>query len=199
VKFRTLLLPHRDDHCLERISSTLDRMDPKSRLWTVQSVEPKELAELWELFADGAIDADHFVPSGTEPLKPVIHHGKNSLPVSRFFQKRFCRADDESADVWGYNHQSLAWLTGPGYFVAHSVDGQDDAASSYVIDYTRVPPKKPAEWPELAPNEAGFGKLVYAGMQDYMRKVSEHVSIGRAYKGGRALDTWFILCREDPS
>ena len=34
-------------------------------------------------------------------------------------------------------------------------------------------------------------------MIDYLRKVSDHVSIGRAVKGGKAMDNWFLLCRED--
>ncbi len=198
MKFRTLLLPHHDDHCVERITSTLDRMDPKSRLWTVQSIEPEEQAVLWDLFKEAPADADHFVPSGTDPLKPVIHHGKNTLPVKSFFQKRFCRADDDSSDLWGYNHQSLAWLTGPGYFVAHAAEDAEQAPSSYLIDYTRVPAKKPADWPEIKANEGGVGSMVYGGMKDYMRKVSEHVSIGRAYRGGKATDNYFILCREEP-
>lgn len=196
MKFRTLLLPHRDEHCIERITSTLDRMDPKSRLWTVLSIEPKEQAQIWEMFAESSADVGQFVPPGTHPLKPIIHHGKNTLPVSNFFQKRFCLSNDGSEDIWGYNHQSLSWLTGPGYFVGHAVDSEA-APASYVIDYTRVPPTKPSEWPEILPNEAKLGRFVYSGMKDYMRKISEHVSIGRVYRGDRAMDAWFILCRED--
>ena len=200
VKFRTLLLPHHDDHCIERISSALDRMDAANRLWTVLSIEPAEQTKIWELFADHTLDADHFAPSSLDPLKPVIHHGKNTLPMHNFFQKRFCRADDESGDLWGYNHQSLSWATGPGYFVAHPADTEGkDQPSSYLVDYTRLPKKKPSDWPEIIPNEAKLGRFVYAGMKDYMRKVSDHVSIGRAYRGSKAMDAWFILCREDPA
>lgn len=199
MKFRTLLLPHHDAHCIERITTALDRMDPKSRLWTVMSIEPKEQAKVWELFADSTIDADHFVPSGIEPLKPVIHHGKNTLPMHNYFEKRFCRADDDSGELWGYNHQSWAFATGPGYFVAHAADGEGkDLPSNYLIDYTRIPKKKPNGWPDIIPNEAKLGRFVYAGTKDYMRKISDHVSIGRAYRGNHAMDAWFILCREDP-
>ena len=88
-------------------------------------------------------------------------------------------------------------VTGPGYFVAHGVEGEKEAPSDYVIDYTRIPPKKPESWPEILPNEARLGRFVYAGMKDYMRRVSEHVSIGRAYKRG-PMNAWFVLCREDP-
>ncbi len=201
MRFRTLLLGHRDEHCKERLSTALDRMDARSRLATMLTITPKEQQVLWEMFEDQAPDADHFVPSGTEPLSEVIHHGKNTLPAHNFFQKRFCRADDDSGELYGYNHQSLSWLTGPGYYVAHPVSKEDDAQapSSYVIDYTRIPPKKPASWPEIIANEKKLGRFVYAGMKDYMRKVSEHVSVGRAYKGGKPMNAWFVLVREDPA
>ncbi|MCA9592497.1 MAG: hypothetical protein KC776_04275 [Myxococcales bacterium] len=197
MKFRTLLLGHHDDHARARISETLDRMDPQSRLWTVMSIKPEEQRLLWEMFAEDAVDAGHFVPSGTEPLLEVIHHGKNSLPAHNFFQKRFCLSDDESGDLYGYNHQSLDWATGPGYYVAHGTDDEKDPPTGYVIDYTRTPPKKPDSWPEIIPNEAKLGRFVYAHMKDYMRKVSEHMSIGRAYKHGKPMNAWFVLCRED--
>jgi hypothetical protein len=193
------LLGHHDPHCVERISTTLDRMDPSSRLATALTILPKEQRVLWELFAEQPANAEHFVPSGTDPLTEVIHHGKNTLPAHNFFQKRFCRADDGSEELWGYNHQSLAWLTGPGYYVAHSAADDKDAPSSYVIDYTRVPSKKPDGWPEIIDNQKKLGRFVYAGMKDYMRKVSEHVSIGRAYKQAKPMNAWFVLVRQDPS
>lgn len=176
-------------------------MDARSRLATMLTITPKEQRVVWDLFAEHPLQADHFVPSGTDPLKEVIHHGKNSLPAHNFFQKRFCLADDESGDLWGYNHQSLSWATGPGYYVAHPVDKESDkeAPSSYVIDYTRIPPKKPGSWPDIIGNEKKLGRLVYYGMKDYMRRVSEHVSIGRAYKDGKPMNAWFVLVRDEPA
>jgi hypothetical protein len=190
------LLGH-SERCVERIAETLDRMDAQNRLWTMLSIEPKEQAALWKLVADRPpLGAEHFVPSGSEPLKQVIHHGKNSLPVNRYFQKRFALASDDSGELWGYNHQPMAWATGPGYFVAHPSQ-KEDAPAKYVIDYTRIPPNKPQGWPDVVPNEARLGRLVYSGMKDYMRAVSEHVSIGRAYKRGKPMNAWFVLCRDD--
>jgi hypothetical protein len=175
-------------------------MDAKSRLATMLTISAKEQRVLWDLFADQAAGADHFVPASIEPLKEVIHHGKNTLPTHNFFQKRFCRAEEGAPDeLWGYNHQSLAWLTGPGYYVAHSAAEEKEPPSSYVIDYTRVPKKKPESWPEIVDNKAKLGRFVYAGMKDYMRRVSDHVSIGRAYKSGKPMSAWFVLVREDPS
>jgi hypothetical protein len=194
MNFTSLLVGHHDERAIERISSTLDRMDPTSRLSTVLSIRPKQLPVLWDLMAGQNMDAAHFVPSGT-PLQPVIHNGINSLPSFRRFQKRFMLADDGTGELWGYNHQTFGWLTGPGYFVAHASE-EADAPSPYVVDYTRLPPKQPPSWPKVVRNEAGFGRFVYANQKDYMRRVAEHVCIGAAYRHGKQIDVYFILCRE---
>ena len=49
----------------------------------------------------------------------------------------------------------------------------------------------------LSHYDARLGRFVYAGMIDIMRGVSTHVTIGRALKGGKFMDAWFVLCRED--
>jgi hypothetical protein len=197
VRFRTLLLGHHDERAIDRIGEALDRMTHAARLWTVLSIEPSEQRTLWELLKDRQCDTAHFVPAGVEPVVEVIHHGKNTLPAHNFFQKRFCRADDGSSDLHGYNHQSLSWLVGPGYFVAHDTAGESDPPAAYVIDYTRLPAKKPDAWPPIVPNERRLSRFVYAGMKDYMRRVSSHVSIGRAHRHGKPMNAWFVLCRED--
>ncbi len=192
-----MLLGHQDENTPERITAALDRMSHAGRLATIRAVTADEQAKLWEMFAESPADRDHFVPSGTDPLTEVIHHGRNSLPAFNFFQKRFCAADDDSEELWGFNHQTMSWITGPGFYVAHDTEEEKDAPGAYVINYTRIPPKKPDDWPEILPNEAKLGRFVYSGMKDYMRKISDHVSIGRAYKSGKPMDAWFVLCRED--
>ncbi|MBK7579976.1 MAG: hypothetical protein IPI67_07185 [Myxococcales bacterium] len=199
MKLRTLLLGHHDEHSIPRIGATLDRMDHKSRLYTTESATKEDMVALWELMKEQPVDADHFVPSGVDAMKEVIHHGKNTLPAFTHFQKRFCRADDDSGDVYGYNFGSTLWLTGPGYFVAHAAKDEKDPPSEYLVDYTRIPPKKPDAWPDIRDNEGGISALVYGRMKDYMRKVSDHVSIGKAYKQGKAIGAYFMLCREDPA
>lgn len=200
MKFRTLLLGQHDEHALARIGEALDRMNHESRLFTVQSATKKDMEALWELMKDQpALDADFYVPSGTEPLKEVIHHGKNSLPAFTHFQKRFCRPGDESGDIWGYNHQPNEWFAGPGYFVAHETKDEKDPPSAYVIDYNRIPSKKPESWPPIQDNDGLTRSLVYGRMKDYMRRVSSHVSIGKAHRAGKSLGQYFMLCREDPS
>jgi hypothetical protein len=65
-----------------------------------------------------------------------------------------------------------------------------------VVDYWSVPPEKPAEWPTIKSNESGLQRLVYAHMEDFLRKVSTHVSIGRAWRERRETPHHFLLCRE---
>ncbi len=195
----TLLLGHDDDRKVERITEALDAMSPKGRLAAVRGMSKATMIRLWSLFEDvNEVDADFFVPSSIDPLVEVIHHGKNSLPAYNFFQKRFCRADDDSDDLYGYNHQDNAWITGPGYYVAHASEENDPTRiSPYLIDYTRAPPKKVDAWPEIISNKAKLGRFVYAGMKDYMRGISEHVSVGKAVRGGKETENYFMLCRED--
>ena len=78
----------------------------------------------------------------------------NSLPAFTLFQKRFCRPPGAapSTELWGYNHQTLAWLTGPGYFVVH------DSARGAGIDYREVPSEHPDGWPEIHGNDRGIAR-----------------------------------------
>jgi hypothetical protein len=198
VSFRTLLLGHHDDNTGARITDALDRMGHHGRLEVVRAAKPKDQAALWELFEDCPIEPDDLVPSDVEPMTEVIHEGKNTLPAHQLFQKRFVRTEDDADRLYGYNHQGLSWATGPGYFVAHSFEGENEP-SPYAIDYREIPPAKPDAWPKIQPNEKGLGRFVYAGMIDYLRKVSDHVLIGRAYKGGKPMNAYFLLCREEPA
>lgn len=196
MKLRTLLLGHHDEHAVARISEALDRMDHPNRLFTVQHATKEDMEILWDLVKGQSVDLDHFVP-GSEPLEEVIHHGKNSLAAFTHFQKRFARAASEEQGVIGYNHQPWDWVVGPGYFVAHSTADEKDAPSDFAIDYTRVPKEKPEGWPDIQDNEGGLRAVTYGRMKDYMRRVSAHVSIGKAYREGKFRGQYFILCRED--
>jgi hypothetical protein len=131
-------------------------------------------------------------------MREVVHHGKNSLPAFTTFAKVFVRPDDPEAvktELWGYNRNPafIETAVGPGYFVAHAheVDGE------MLVSYLRVPPRKPDGWPEIVPNSSRFSRFVYYKMEDVLRGVSSHVSIGRATRGGKDMDAWFVLCRED--
>lgn len=53
-------------------------------------------------------------------------------------------------------------------------------------------------WPDIRGNECGGARLVYGFMVDTPRRVSEHVTIGRAARRGKVMDAWFLLCRDEP-
>lgn len=179
---------------LDRLRATLDTCGPWSRRHALRAFDKGMMATLFEASADAdPLTLDDVVPA-SEPLVEVIHGGRNSLPLFNDFEKRFCKPDGEGAGdvLWGYNHSPTAPFTGPGYFVARVEDKE------VVIDYGAVPPRKPASWPEIIPNSARLGRFVWVGMVDRLRRVSTHVSIGRAWRGGKVTDNYFALCRVDP-
>ncbi len=178
-----------------RLREVLDGLGHLARVDTIRGWNKATQAALFEGAAGHTITLDNFVPSDAGPLVEVIHHGKNSLPVFTHFQKRFCKPKDPEVtgkQLLGYNHQDLSWATGPGYFV--TVPGEN--AGEVDIDYRKIPTEKPGSWPAIQPNSVRLGGLVYGGMVDVMRGVSEHVTVGRARKGGKWMDAWFVLCRE---
>jgi hypothetical protein len=136
------------------------------------------------------------VPASLGDRAPVRHYGRNTLPAFTRFEKRFRRppgADPASpGSLWGYNHQALSWLTGPGYFVAVEAPGRPEVW----IDYNRVPEAHPDGWPAIRRNERGLSRFVYGFMIDTLRRVSEHVTIGSAARRGREIGSWFVLVRE---
>ena len=80
----------------------------------------------------------------------------------------------------------------------HAAEGEG-TEGEIDIDYRTLPPGRCPSWPEILPNSARLGRFVWVGMVDRMRGISNNVSIGRAYKGGRAMDAWFVLVRRDAS
>ena len=176
------------------VRAFLDGLDHAGRMTALASLSGTTWqAKLYDLAAGApAVTLDELVPPDLPPLREVVWHGKNSLPMFTRFQKRFCRPrPGRSGELWGYNHQAMAWLTGPGYFVCHQ-DGPVPAA----IDYRVVPPEAPPGWPTVKPNDQGASRFVYRDMVDYLRRVSRHVLIGRAHRDGKELPNYFLLCRE---
>lgn len=198
MELRVLVEPTVD---IKRLAEVLEGLGHEGRVHTIRTWGKHEQARIYEA-AKGhmPLDLDFLVPS-VGPLVEVIHEGKNTLPMFTHFQKRFCKlpvpeGDEGKADtVGGYNHQTLSPLTGPGYFVVRL--GEGDHEGELAIDYTKMPKDKPEGWPAITPNEGGLGAAVYGGMIDYLRGISPHVSIGRAFKG-KAMNAWFALVRKDP-
>jgi hypothetical protein len=173
------------------IAAFLDGLSVAERLEAIRALSGPDLQR--RLFAAAAaaprVTLADLVPPDAPSLREVVFHGKNSLPAFTHFQKRFCRAP-AGDELWGYNHQSLGWLTGPGYFVVHEEPGRGAA-----IDYRRVPVRGCPGWPAVRPNDGGFSRFVYKDMVDYLRRVATDVFIGSAHRHGRELGNYFVLCR----
>jgi len=186
---------NRGDVDLEGLSKYLDGLGPGSRVRQTRELDAEQQAVLFEA-AEGfrPLTVEDFVPTAVPALRQVIHFGRNSLPLFRIFEKRFCRPEGEFASVqlWGYNEQPFKRLTGPGYFTARQAGPRE-----VVIDYTQVPPYRPGGWPEILPNSARLSRFIYNGTRDTMRGVSRHVSVGRAARAGKDMDNWFVLCRQE--
>ncbi len=179
------------DRPLGDIAAHLDDLAPHARRAFVMRLDRAAQRDLYGK-ADPEIDLDWLVGDGA-PLTEVVYDGRNTLPVLppfRRFQKRFCRPDGGPDRLYGYNEGASRRLLGPGYFVAVPADG------GVLIDYDRVPegPVAPG-WPRVVPNSQGLQRFVFRGTRDILRRVSTHVCIGAAYRGDRALDHYFVLCR----
>jgi hypothetical protein len=182
---------------LKELAALLDGLAHEQRVSWVRSVGRADQRRLYEAAAG-------FLPLGLADLVPparadgetVRHFGKNTLPAFTHFEKRFCRPAGEDPQrpgrLYGFNFQAMAWLTGPGYYVAYA----DPARPEVLVDYREVPPAAPAGWPPVRRNEVGAGRFVYGFMVDRLRRVSEHVTIGSAARNGKDLGSWFLLTRE---
>lgn len=186
---------------MEEIGAYLDGLTHGHRLHEVRLLGAKTQTLLYQRArANEPLTLDHFVPSHVPAGQEVIHHGKNSLPVLTTFQKRFCRPANRANQLYGYNEGITRPVVGPGFFVAHptSDDPRWPERGAVVIDYFLIPDGPfPAGWPKLRPNSQGLQRVVYYQMRDFMRRVSKHVSVGKAYKDENPMSAYFVLCRED--
>ena len=164
----------------------LDAADHESRVDWIRSLGKSEQRTLYEMSTTESLSITDMHGA---PGEVVIHEGRNSLPVFTSFQKRVCLFEGR---VQGYNEQALQWLTGPGHFLlraSEEVDGE------LWFDYHWSPDTVPELFPEPRENTAGFSRFVYAHMIDILRRVSTHVTIGRAIRKGKATENYFALCR----
>jgi hypothetical protein len=182
---------------MKEVAALLDGATHEQRVRFVRSVGRGGQRALWQAAAGFLpLSLQDLVPAARRDGETVRHFGKNTLPAFTHFEKRFCRpaGEDPRAPraLHGFNFQSLAWLTGPGYYVAHA----DPDRPEVLIDYREIPAAAPPGWPALRRNETGPARLVYGFMVDRLRRVSEHVTIGSAARHGRDLGSWFLLTRE---
>lgn len=186
------------------MASFLDGLSHEARITEMKTLGRGDQRVLFDKAGDAPpITMEHFIPSDRSDGQEVIHHGRNTLPLPgmlKHFQKRFCRPAADGTRAFGYNEGATRPWLGPGYFVAIPTAGNAEweARGPIVVDYFQVPDGDVSEgWPEVIPNSKGLQKLVYFETRDFMRKVSEHVSIGAAYKREKALGHFFLLVRED--
>lgn len=180
---------------VEALEQHLDDASSDQRIEAIRQLTPDRQRRLFAACSGRSVETTDIVPDDAAPLTEIIHEGQNTLPVFRAFQKRFClptpeHQPDNRRILWGYNHQTFSGITGPGYFVAYD----DTETGEVVIDYRELPPEKPDDWPSIIDNKARLGRFVYAGMVDRLRRVSDHVTVGRAYKS-KPMDAFFTLVR----
>jgi hypothetical protein len=200
----------RDETPIGAIAAYLDGLDAQQREREANALARRDQARLFEKAADGPpVTLESYVPRDVGDLVPVHHPGRNTvatLTYFKLFQKRFARPAGDRARLFGYNSSNAFFIT-PGYFVAYETSGRSaewQRRGSVVIDYHLIPDAPvPQGWPRIVPNDQGLQKLVYHLTRDFMRRVSAHVTIGRASRedasGDRELDYWFTLCRRDPT
>jgi hypothetical protein len=179
---------------IHALSQELDGMAHPERLEWMGRQSLFSQAALWEASAGRGVTLEHLVPPETPWGAEVIHEGRNTLPVLSRFQKRFTCDINRSDILYGYNEGVTRSVIGPGYFVAEP----DPVRGEVGVNYYRVPPgdvQLPQGWPEVRTNEEGLQRFVFSTMVDYLRKVSSHVSIGRAYRANRETRNYFLLCR----
>lgn len=186
---------------VDDVAARLDQLREDQRVTFVRALTKADMIRLWDACRGRSVSATDFVPEDVPDRTEVIHKGKNSLPLFNHFEKRFVRGDRDGV-VYGYNHTGgLEKLTlGPGYFTGH-VEAEaraPDQQGVFGLDYYRLPPESaalPEGWPRVRKNELGLQCFIYAKMVDYMRTVSQGITIGRAWKRGRRTSNYFVLAR----
>jgi hypothetical protein len=175
----------------------LDALPAEARLAEVLGVTGRGVQRLYDAAGAGAGAAPalaELIAEGEPGV--VVYEGRNSLAAFSRFQKRFARRDGL---VVGYNHQTMSFVTGPGYFVVHAPSGEGEHGAELDFDYTdhadhtTAPRRAPEGWPAYQPNMRGLSRFVYGGMHDYVRRVARGVVVGKAYRHGAPQDAYFSL------
>lgn len=196
-RLKQMLSTDRPD--MDAITKFLDGLDEGTRREEALSLKRPEQRRLFDA-AKGyrTLTLEDMVPKSVPVMHEVPHHGRNTLvPPFEYFAKVMVRPDgveENSGELWGYNRGPKAQeaVVGPGYYVCH----QHSVPGELIVNYLRIPPRKPPHWPRILKNSERLSYFVYNGTQDILRGVSKHVTIGRAMKGGSWLPAWFILVRE---
>ncbi len=180
----------------KEIAAYLDGLSASARLAEVIGVTGRGVGKLYDAVADAEpLTLEEFVPASTKGT--LIYEGRNSLPAFSRFQKRFMRLS--GGEIMGYNHQTMSFVTGPGFFLVRAPSGEGPFGRELLFDYASTPTKDqlaqaPSDWPRYSPNDSGLSNLVYANMYDWVRRVARGVVVGKAYtKEGKSKDAFFSL------
>ncbi len=168
------------------LSTALDAATQEQRIAWLQRLPARQVAVLYDL-AEGqqlTVEAMHSAEGDV-----VIHQGMNSMALFRGFQKRMVLHEGQ---LKGYNHQPWAWLVGDGTFI---VRPSPDVEGELWFDYTLLPDSGFPEFPPPKDNTAGLSRFVYGNMIDVVRRVSAHITIGKAYIGDKPRGQYFALCK----
>ncbi len=180
------------------IAAFLDELPLPDRIAATRGLAGTALqGALWRAVSAAArVSTEEMVPPDYPALRPVIFHGKNSLPAFTEFQKICFRPQGAGnpAVAWGYNETRIRNWIGAGYYVLH--DTPEAPLGGSAFDYTQLPAMTLPAWPEVRTNNAGLSRFIYANMLDYMRRVASEVYIGSAVRGGKEMSSYFIVVRE---
>jgi hypothetical protein len=179
----------RADVTQPELEAHLNALSTEARVAECIALNGKQQKRLWEVCAGApAFTLEDLVPA-SRGEEPVHYAGKNSLPMFTLFEKRFARIDGA---VVGYNHQTMSFFTGPGYY---TVEVSPENPKELLFNYTKVPARGAAGWPPVKSNAAGLSRFVYNNLHDYNRRVSRDVLIGFATRLGKPMDSYYILAR----
>jgi hypothetical protein len=185
---------------LQNIQKYFNETDPKIIFEQMEQLKRKHQRILFEK-ADPNIEISDVLPDQIEPCQEVILSGMNTLPLPKDlkrFEKRVCVPKDRKDVLFGYNEGVTRKMIGPGYFVLKSTKGNPkwEQRGGLVVDYFEVPDSDVvAGWPEIKKNSQGLQFFVYNNTRDFLRKITDRVSIGVAYKKEKCLDHYFLLLR----
>ncbi len=174
---------------LAPLSAALNAATHEERVSWLRGLGTFQIRKLYRLAQGSPLFADELAP---EPGTEYIGEGKNALPlpVLSDFQKRFARVGGQIA---GYNKTGKLATTfaGPGHF---TVTNSPDVPGEVWIDYRTVAQERYPTFPALSSSDQGFWpKVVYGGMVDICRRVSQHVVVGDSFVNGKPKHVPFAL------
>lgn len=185
---------------IQRIQKFFEESDVNSIFEQMDQLQRKHQRILFQL-ANPNIDISDVLPESASPLQEVILSGINTLPLPKKlkrFEKRVCLPKERSDVLFGYNEGPTRSLIGPGYFLLKTTKGNPEweKRGGLVVDYFEVPNTEVVSgWPEVKRNTQGLQFFVYNKTRDFLRKITNRVCIGTAYKKESALDHYFLLLR----